>query len=186
MEEEKESAAQKKAVRESRLAAKKRALESIEDDDDSSEAEEMPEEQEDPSTMLPTEIDGAPVIYAFNPIPPWMDDVDSDWINQDAELDEEPIVDEEIVKQWKGPGGMFMWTDKYHTLESDTEEYSDAAACMPLIMNNMDACDHAHMVDPDQETVERLKMKEKWIEDDFDPTIWSNRGAGPAQLMGYK
>ena len=50
----------------------------------------------------------------------------------------------------------------------------------------MDACDHAHMVDPDQETVERLKMKEKWIEDDFDPTIWSNRGAGPAQLMGYK
>ena len=117
MEEEKEFTARKKAARESCLAAKKRALESIEDDDDSSEAEETPEEQEDPSTMPPTEIDGAPVIYAFNPIPPWMDDVDSDWINQDAELDKEPIVDEEIVKQWKGPGGMFMWTDKYHTLE---------------------------------------------------------------------
>ena len=68
-------------MRESRLAAKKRALEVIEDDDDSLEAEEMPDiEPEEPVRfpLLPTEIDGAPAVYAFNPIPPWMEDVDSD------------------------------------------------------------------------------------------------------------
>ena len=48
------------------------------------------------------------------------------------------------------------------------------------------ARDYEHMVEPEEETVERLKMRNKWIEEDYDPTLWSNRGAGRMVLVGYR
>ena len=42
------------------------------------------------------------------------------------------------------------------------------------------------MVEPDEETVERLQMRNKWIEEDYDPTLFSNRGTGRMVLVGYR
>ena len=42
------------------------------------------------------------------------------------------------------------------------------------------------MKEEDDETKKRLEDKEKWVEDDYDPTIWADRGAGHMVMVGYK
>ena len=42
------------------------------------------------------------------------------------------------------------------------------------------------MKEEDEETKKGLEDKEKWVEDDYDPTIWADRGAGHMVMVGYE
>ena len=190
LQEEKLAAADKKARRERRLKLKQTAANRVkrkrdEDDDDDdddeddgegdndsseSEAEEIPE--------FPEEIDGAPVCLGFDEI--------NKKAEEDAESEEDPEYDDEVLEQWKDKYGDTLWIDKFHPEAYSGEEPLDAVPRVVLNISNAETRDFMHMVEPDDETVDRLQIRNKWIEEDYDPMLFSDRGAGRMKLVGYK
>ena len=70
------------------------------DDDESSGVEEIDE--------FPQEVDGAPVNYGFDMI--------DEELEEDAESEEDPNVDNSILESWKGDFDKFFWINKFQRL----------------------------------------------------------------------
>ena len=169
--EEKISAAAKKAKRDKGMMIKKGVINVLNaedgdngdnDDDESSEAEEVEE--------FPDEIDGAPVIYGFDSI--------DDKLEEDAQSEEDPNVNNSILETWKGDLDKFFFIDKFHPKVDEGEDPLDAVPHIVFKLSKCDIENYKHMIDKDEEMKKRLQDKEKWVEDDYNPTIWADRGAG--------
>ena len=140
------------------------------DDSSESEAEEIPE--------FPNEIDGAPVCFGFNEVNK-MDD-------EDADTEEDTEADDEMLENWKDKYGNLLWIDRFHPEAYSGEEPLDVVPGIVLKISNAESRDFMHMVEPDEETVDRLQMRNKWIEEDYDPMLFSKRGVGRMILVGYR
>ena len=140
------------------------------DDDESLEAEEIDE--------FPQEIDGAPVNYGF--------DLMDEELEDDAESEEDPNVDDSILESWNGDFYKFFWIDKFHLKVDEGGDPLDAVPHIVLKLSRGDIEDYKHMKEEDEETKKRLEDKEKGVEDDYDPTIWAIGGAGRMVMVGYE
>ena len=172
--EEKESAKEKELLRAARKAAKELAKALLPPGDGEAEEE------------IPLLLDGAPVIKGYTILDPEKekdaDDVPLEELSKSDYEDETADV-EEGLDQWGFP----YFLDKYHPNTALDKEYSvDATPSVELKISVADLTDSDHMVKPDEDTVERLTMKNKWNEDDFDPTLWGDRGTGRMKIVGYR
>ena len=176
--EEKISAAARKAKRDRRMMIKRGVINVLnhndsdnsdgDDDDESSEAEEIDE--------YPQEVDGASVNYGF--------DLIDEELGEDAESEEDPNVDDSILESWKGDFDKFFWIDKFHLKVVEGEDPLDGVPHIVLKLSKCDIEDYKHMKEEDEKTKKRLEDKEKWVEDDYDPTIWADRGR--MVMVGYE
>ena len=177
--EEKILAAAKKAKRDRRMMIKKGVINVMNaddsdngdnDDDESSKVEEVEE--------LPDEVDGAQVNYGYDMI--------DEELEEDAESEEDPNVNDSILESWKGDFDKSFWIDKFHPKVDQGEDPLDVVPHIVLKLSKCDIEDYKYMIQEDEEMKKRLEDREKWVEDDYDPTIWADRGAGRMIMVGYE
>ena len=166
---EQKSADEKRTKREARLALKKRAaLQNITEPqpggENEDEAEEDNREEENPEF-----IDGAPVVYGWTV----RDRKEDELVDDDNQNEEEDI--EDGLDQW----GYAFFIDKHHPIPRKRDEATDASPMARIQLRKSSINDSSHML-------EQSEMKSSWTEEDYDPTLWGDRGTGNAQIVGYR
>ena len=166
---EQKSADEKRTKREARLALKKRAaLQNITEPqpggENEDEAEEDNREEENPEF-----IDGAPVVYGWTV----RDRKEDELVDDDNQNEEEDI--EDGLDQW----GYAFFIDKHHPIPRKRDEATDASPMARIQLRKSSINDSSHML-------EQSERKSSWTEEDYDPTLWGDRGTGNAQIVGYR
>ena len=96
--------------------------------------------------------------------------------------EEEEVNINEDLDRW----GCTFWYDKYHPVEVKRDKNKDTSPFMTLQLKKCSVHDYKHCAEVSAEERERLKDAKNWKIDDFDLTLWGNRGSGRAQLVGYR
>ena len=107
-------------------------------------------------------------------------------LEEDTESEEDPNVYNSTLESWKGDFDKFFWIDNFHPKVDEGEDPLDAVPHIVLKLSKHGIEDYKHIKEEDEETKKRLEDKEKWVEDDYDPTIWADRGAGCMVMVEYK
>ena len=166
---EQKSADEKHTKREARLALKKRAaLQNITEPQPGGENEDEAEEDNGEEENLEF-IDGAPVVYGWTV----RDRKEDELVDDDNQNEEEDI--EDGLDQW----GYAFFIDKHHPIPRKRDEATDASPMARIQLRKSSINDSSHML-------EQSERKSSWTEEDYDPTLWGDRGTGNAQIVGYR
>ena len=106
-----------------------------------------------------------------------------DDIEREITLEEK---EEEYINKGFDRWGCAFWYDKYHPVEVKRDKNKDTSPFMRLELKKCSVHDYKHCAEVSVEERERLKEAKKWRNDDFDLTLWENRGSGRAQIVGYR
>ena len=81
---------------------------------------------------------------------------------------------EDGLDQW----GYAFFIDKHHPIPRKRDEATDASPMARIKLRKSSINDSSHML-------EQSERKSSWTEEDYDPTLWGDRGTGNAQIVGY-
>ena len=92
----------------------------------------------------------------------------------------------EVIKEGFDKWGYVFWYNNYHPVGGKRKKNYDTSPYMKVELKKCSIHDYKHCADVGENVRKRLKDGKLWGKDDYDLTLWGNRGGGRAKLVAYR